>query len=286
MPLNPEAELRNSFTTVPGAPSYDDIVAENGSADVRRGRHRGRHGAARGGRRHDADRRALPVRRQQPAAGQRVRADPRLGGAGRLQRHRRQQPDAGARTARTPTLYDASLFGWQSTADRRRRHRGATTSPAARTTTAGTRTTTVDALYERAQGEHGSRPSSRSCCCEIEQKLVGRRLRRRPSSSSRRSLAYNSTYVSGVDDHPAVADDVLELLGVGSGLIGTDAPRIAQGPVLHVVIRCRPSAGHRQPVVTRSTPSREPGVRWPRSSSAGWSPRSSSSSARRSSSTC
>ena len=32
-PLNPNAEIRNSFTTVPGAPEYDNIVANNGSAD-------------------------------------------------------------------------------------------------------------------------------------------------------------------------------------------------------------------------------------------------------------
>jgi peptide/nickel transport system substrate-binding protein len=32
-PLNPDAILRDSFTTVPGAPTYDALVAENGSAD-------------------------------------------------------------------------------------------------------------------------------------------------------------------------------------------------------------------------------------------------------------
>lgn len=31
VPLNPDAEVRNSFTTVPGAPGYSDIVAANGS---------------------------------------------------------------------------------------------------------------------------------------------------------------------------------------------------------------------------------------------------------------
>lgn len=31
-PLNPEAEVRNSFTVVPGSPNYEAIVAENGSA--------------------------------------------------------------------------------------------------------------------------------------------------------------------------------------------------------------------------------------------------------------
>jgi peptide/nickel transport system substrate-binding protein len=34
-PLNPNAELRNSFLVIPGAPSYDNIVANNGSAIYR-----------------------------------------------------------------------------------------------------------------------------------------------------------------------------------------------------------------------------------------------------------
>src|SRR5690606_22051956 len=36
-PLNPDAEIRNSFILTPGAPGYDDMVAQNGSdfyADV------------------------------------------------------------------------------------------------------------------------------------------------------------------------------------------------------------------------------------------------------------
>ena len=33
VPLNPNATVRNSFTTVPGAPTYDTLVAENGSAE-------------------------------------------------------------------------------------------------------------------------------------------------------------------------------------------------------------------------------------------------------------
>jgi peptide/nickel transport system substrate-binding protein len=32
-PLNPDAEVRNSFTTVPGSPAYDQIVEANGMAD-------------------------------------------------------------------------------------------------------------------------------------------------------------------------------------------------------------------------------------------------------------
>src|SRR5690606_31941401 len=31
LPLNPDAQLRNSHTVVPGAPTYDDVVANNGS---------------------------------------------------------------------------------------------------------------------------------------------------------------------------------------------------------------------------------------------------------------
>ncbi len=73
VPLNPDAQLRDSFTTVVGHADYDAIAAEQRIVRVRRGRHRGGAGAARGGRRADADRRALPVRRRQPAASQRVR---------------------------------------------------------------------------------------------------------------------------------------------------------------------------------------------------------------------
>lgn len=32
-PLNPDAEVRNSFILIPGSPGYDEMVAENGSAD-------------------------------------------------------------------------------------------------------------------------------------------------------------------------------------------------------------------------------------------------------------
>src|SRR5690606_39170068 len=32
-PIDPEAEVRNSFVVDPGTPWYDDMVAQNGSAD-------------------------------------------------------------------------------------------------------------------------------------------------------------------------------------------------------------------------------------------------------------
>ena len=95
-PLNPDAIVRNSFTTVPGAPTYEALVADNGSADYAEVDIAGAQALLEEAGVTDADRRPLPVRRQQPAAGQRVRADPRLGVAGRLQRHRRQQPDVGS----------------------------------------------------------------------------------------------------------------------------------------------------------------------------------------------
>jgi len=34
VPLNPEAEVRNSYTVIPGSPMYDGVVAANGMADV------------------------------------------------------------------------------------------------------------------------------------------------------------------------------------------------------------------------------------------------------------
>ena len=53
-PINPEAEVRNSFLRTAGTPGYDEIVAQNGSVGVRRGRPGQVEAAAQGGRRQDA----------------------------------------------------------------------------------------------------------------------------------------------------------------------------------------------------------------------------------------
>ena len=80
VPLNPTPTLRNSFTAVPGAPGYDDLVASNGSADYAEVDIEGPRRCSTEAGVTVADRRPVPVRRQQPPARQRVRADPRLGG--------------------------------------------------------------------------------------------------------------------------------------------------------------------------------------------------------------
>ena len=64
-------------TSCPGRRGYDESVADNGSDGVRRGRHRGRQGAAGRGRRHRHRRRLHPVRPEQPASRQRVRSSSR-----------------------------------------------------------------------------------------------------------------------------------------------------------------------------------------------------------------
>ena len=219
VPLNPDAELRDSFTTVPGCA---DATTPSSPRTARPSTPRSTSrapGAARGGRRHDADRRALPLRRQQPAAGQRVRADPRLGGAGRLQRHRRQQPDVGPRTARTPSLYDASLFGWQSTAvdvagtEVQLRHRRAEQPARLLERRASTACTTSCKAHARDADEQ------QELLLRDRAAAVGRRVRRHHLPAPGGHGVQQHVRVQRLGD-PAVADDVLELLGVGSRLIG------------------------------------------------------------------
>ncbi len=77
IPLQSDAIIRNSFTQDVSFPGYEEIAAEQRAAGgLRRARHRGRPGAARGGRRRNADPGALPLRGEQPAPCVGVRADP------------------------------------------------------------------------------------------------------------------------------------------------------------------------------------------------------------------
>ena len=228
VPLNPDAELRDSFTTVPGAPTYDGIVGRERLGRLRRGRHRGRHRAARGGRRHDADRRAVPLRRQQPAAGQRVRADPRLGAPGRLQRHRRQQPDLGPgapehRHSTTPRC---------SAGSRRR-----STSPTPNANFVTDRTEQLRRLLQRrrrrgVRSELQSSPDltpdeQEALLLEIEQNLWADAFGVTHLPAPGRHGVEQHVREQRLGDH-AVADDLLELLGVGSRLIGDRRSRHAR----------------------------------------------------------
>ena len=97
------------------------------------------------------------------------------------------------------TLYDASLFGWQTHGDRRRRLRGATTSPAAPTTYGSTRRTAVDELYEQLKPSTDPE-EQKALNIEVESNLVadafGLPIFQHPSIT-----AYNSTYVDGREQH-------------------------------------------------------------------------------------
>lgn len=116
-PLNPEAEMRNSHTVVPGSPTYDEIVEANGSdfysADDAANRETAKELLAQAGVTTPIDVRFLygksNVRRANEyqliaAAGQEVGFNVIDGG----------DDNWGSLLTQT-TTYDASLFGWQST---------------------------------------------------------------------------------------------------------------------------------------------------------------------------
>ena len=89
-----DALLRSSQIFVPGADGYDESVAVQRLRRVRRGRHPGCDGAARGVGRHEP-RGVPPLRVEQPASRQRVRPDPGFGRSGWLQRHRLRRGELG-----------------------------------------------------------------------------------------------------------------------------------------------------------------------------------------------
>ena len=113
MPLNPEAQVRNSFTTVPGAPTYDSLVAENGSAEYEEVDIEGAQALLEGA----GVTGPIDVRFLFAANNPRRESEYELFAIRRLRSastHRRQQPDVGPGPGE-PDLYDASLFGWIST---------------------------------------------------------------------------------------------------------------------------------------------------------------------------
>ncbi|MGH9271445.1 MAG: ABC transporter substrate-binding protein, partial [Ilumatobacteraceae bacterium] len=115
VPLNPDAQLRDSFTTVVGAPTYESLVAENGSAEY-------------------ADQDIEGGQALLEEAGVETPIDVRFLFADDNPRRSNEYDLISAAAAeigfnlidgRSPTwgqdlsdntLYDASLFGWQSTA--------------------------------------------------------------------------------------------------------------------------------------------------------------------------
>lgn len=197
-PLNPNAEIRNSFTQIPGSPPYDNMVANNGSdffAEV------------------DID----LARQLLEQAGVETPIDVRFLFAENNPRRASQFDLIAASAAeagfnvidgRSPTwgqdlsspeVYDASMFAWISTA----------------VDIAGTQANfvcdgqnnfglycneTVDALYEQLRSETDPDEQQR-LLVEIEQQLwgdaFGTTIYQFPTIT-----AYNSTYVTGVRDLP------------------------------------------------------------------------------------
>jgi peptide/nickel transport system substrate-binding protein len=197
-PLNPDANVRNSFTVVPGAPGYDEIVAGNGSDFFAEA---------------DIDQ-AVALLEE---AGVETPIDVRFHFADNNPRRANQYDliSASAQQAgfnvidgRSPTwgqelsnsdIYDASMFGWQSTSV-------CVACTNANFITGGANNfggysnPTVDALYEELQGETDPDEQQR-LLLEIETELwndaFGITIFQFPEV-----VGYNSTYVNGVSSIP------------------------------------------------------------------------------------
>ena len=198
VPLNPEAELRDSFTTVPGAPTYEALVAENGSAEYA-----------------EVDIEGATALLEE--AGVTTPLDvrflfaannPRRASEYELIRDSAAQAgfnviDGNSPTWTTdrenPSLYDASLFGWQSTAvavaDTESNFR-----TAGQNNPHGYSNATVDSLYDELKGTTDA-AAQQELLVQIEQQLwsdaFGVTIFQFPEI-----LAYNSTYVSNVSSIP------------------------------------------------------------------------------------
>ena len=193
-PLNPDAIVRNSFTTVPGAPTYEALVAENGSAEYA-----------------EVD---IPgAQALLEEAGVTTPIDvrflfaannPRRASEYELIRDSASQAGFNVIDGNSPTwgqdredpnLYDASLFGWISTSvDIAGTNSNFTTE--GQNNPHGYSNPEVDALY----AELGAEPDAerqQELLLEIEQNLwadaFGTTIFQFPSV-----LAYNATYVDNV----------------------------------------------------------------------------------------
>ncbi|MFT3877172.1 MAG: ABC transporter family substrate-binding protein [Propioniciclava sp.] len=114
-PLNPEAAIRNTYSVVPGAPNYDSMVSTNGMKDVYGG----------GG---DVEK-AKALLAEAGVSAPTVRVKYASNNTRRQQQFQLIKESAEAagfvvqdvgsidwgQELRQPSLYDASLFGWQST---------------------------------------------------------------------------------------------------------------------------------------------------------------------------
>jgi len=197
-PLNPDAELRDSFTTVVGAPTYEDIVSQNGSdqyaeVDI--------EGA-----------KALleEVGVETPIDVRLLFAanNPRRANEYELIRDSAVQAGFNVIDGNSPTwgqdlnntnLYDASLFGWQSTAvavaDTEANFR-----TGGQNNYGGYSNPEVDALYDQLK-QSTDPDEQQELLIQIEQHLwndaFGVTLFQHPGLT-----AWNSNYVSNVSDIP------------------------------------------------------------------------------------
>ena len=197
-PLNPDAQLRDSFTTVVGAPTYDDIVESNGSDQY-------------------AEQDIEGAKALLEEAGVTTPIDVRLLFAENNPRRANEYDLIAAAAAevgfnvidgRSPTwgqdldnstLYDASLFGWQSTAV-------AVADTEANFVTGGQNnyggysSEVVDGLYEQLKASTDP-DEQQDLLTQIETELwndgFGVTLYQHPGL-----MAYNSTYVTNVSTIP------------------------------------------------------------------------------------
>jgi peptide/nickel transport system substrate-binding protein len=195
-PLNPEATVRDSFTVVPGAPAYDEMIAENGSdayAEV------------------DIDGAVALLEEAGVETPIDVRfhfADnnPRRANQYELIRDSAAQAGFNVLDGRSPTwgqdlsnisIYDASMFGWQSTTVD-------VAGTEANFVTAGQNnfglysSETVDGLYEELTATTDP-DEQQALLVQIEQQLwadaFGIPIYQHPQITG-----YNSTYVSGISN--------------------------------------------------------------------------------------
>jgi peptide/nickel transport system substrate-binding protein len=198
VPLNPEAQIRNSFTQVPGSPGYDKIAAENGLAQYDTVDIAGAQALL------EEAGVTTPVQVRFHFAAN----NPRRASEYELIRDSAAQAGFEVLDGNSPNwgvelpnieIYDAALFGWQSTAV-------AVADTEANFRTAGDNNfygysnETVDGLYDQLKAE--TDPAvQQDLLLQIEQQLVndafGVTIFQFPEV-----LAYNSTYVSGAGTIP------------------------------------------------------------------------------------
>jgi peptide/nickel transport system substrate-binding protein len=198
VPLNPDAQLRDSFTTVVGAPTYEAIAAENGSAEYAEVDVEGAIALlADAGVETPIDVRFLFAENNPRRANEFDLISASAAEAGFMLIDGRS-PTWG-QDLNTNTLYDASLFGWQSTAV-------AVADTQANFVTDGQNnyggysSEVVDGLYDELTATTDS-VEQQQLLLDIEKELwaagFGVTLFQHPGLT-----AFNSNYVSGVSNIP------------------------------------------------------------------------------------